>query len=163
MNVRQKVKLYHASTVRVEQPDTQHSRPNLDFGCGFYLTALRSQAESYAERFKRRGKSAILNEYELDQDMPGFELKRFDTYDEEWLDYVATCRKGLTPPQRYDAVEGGVANDKVFNTVDLYFAGIITKQEALGRLCHERPNHQICLLSDALIARHLHFIKAEEI
>ncbi len=38
------MRLYHASTVRVEKPDTQHARPNLDFGCGFYLTALRSHA-----------------------------------------------------------------------------------------------------------------------
>ena len=28
---RKKVKLYHASTIRVEHPDVQHSRPNLDF------------------------------------------------------------------------------------------------------------------------------------
>lgn len=157
------MRLYHASTVRVENPDTQHSRPNLDFGCGFYLTALRSQAESYAERFKRRGKIAILNEYELDDDLSAFEIKRFVAYDEEWLDYVGACRRGLTPAQHYDAVEGGVANDKVFNTVDLYFAGVITKDEALGRLRFEKPNHQICLLSDALIENRLHFVTAEEI
>ena len=157
------MKLYHASTIRVEHPDVQHSRPNLDFGCGFYLTAMRSQAESYAERFKRRGKPAVLNEYEWDEDLSGFNVKRFEAYDEEWLDYVTDCRKGLTPPQHYDAVEGGVANDKVFNTVDLYFAGIITKEEALGRLRYAKPNHQLCILSDALIERHLHFIKAETI
>lgn len=156
------MKLYHASTIRVEHPDVQHSRPNLDFGCGFYLTSMRSQAESYAERFKRRGKSAVLNEYELDDDLSEFNVKRFDSYDEQWLDYVASCRKGW-PVNHYDAVEGGVANDKVFNTVDLYFAGVITKDEALGRLRYAVPNHQICLLSDALIERHLHFIKAEEI
>ena len=155
------MRLYHASTIRVEHPDVQHSRPNLDFGCGFYLTAIRSQAESYAERFKRRGKPAVLNEYEWDEDLSGFIVKRFEAYDEEWLDYVTACRKGLTPPQHYDAVEGGVANDKVFNTVDLYFAGLITKEKALGRLRYAKPNHQLCILSDALIERHLHFIKAE--
>lgn len=157
------MKLYHASSVRVEQPDIRHSRQNLDFGCGFYLTAMRSQAESYAERFKRRGKPAILNEYELDDNLADFKVKRFEAYDEEWLDYVATCRNGLVPVQHYDAVEGGVANDKVFNTVDLYFAGVFSKQEALGRLRFEKPNHQICLLSDALIERHLHFVTAGEI
>lgn len=156
------MKLYHASTIRVEHPDVQHSRPNLDFGCGFYLTAIRSQAERYAERFKRRGKTAVLNEYELDDDLSEFEVKRFESYDEQWLDYVSSCRKGW-PIKHYDAVEGGVANDKVFNTVDLYFAGVITKDEALGRLRYAAPNHQICLLSDALIERHLHFISAEKI
>ncbi len=157
------MKLYHASTIRVEFPDVHHSRPNLDFGCGFYLTAMREQATTYAERFKRRGKTAILNEYELDDNLESFNIKRFSAYDEEWLDYVAECRKGVTSANHYDLVEGGVANDKVFNTVDLYFAGVITKEEALGRLRFTKPNHQICILSGKLIQEHLHFLKSEEI
>lgn len=157
------MKLYHASTVAVEHPDVKHSRSNLDFGRGFYLTAMYNQAVRYAERFTRRGKSAYVSEYELDENMPGFVLKHFEGYDEEWLDYVSICRHGGTPEQQYDAVEGGVANDKVFNTVDLYFAGVITKTEALGRLKYEKPNHQICILNEDMIERHLHFIKAEEV
>lgn len=54
-------------------------------------------------------------------------------------------------------------NDKVFNTIDLYFVGVITKEEALGRLKYEKPNHQICILNGQMIDRHLHFIKAEKI
>ena len=65
--------------------------------------------------------------------------------------------------QSYDAVSGGIANDKVFNTVDLYFAGVITKDEALGRLKFEKPNHQICILNARMIEQHLHFIKAEKV
>ena len=157
------MKLYHASTVVVDHPDVEHSRPNLDFGRGFYLTAMRDQAVRYAERFTRRGKKAFVSEYELDEDMPDFTVKRFEGYDEEWLDYVAVCRHGETPQEQYDAVEGGVANDKVFNTVDLYFAGIISKQEALGRLKYEKPNHQICILNQQMMERHLRFVKAEEV
>ena len=157
------MRLYHASTKAVEHPDVEHSRPNLDFGRGFYLTAMHDQAVRYAERFTRRGKPAFVSEYELDEEIKDFVVKRFEDYDEEWLDYVAVCRHGGTPEQQYDAVEGGVANDKVFNTVDLYFAGVITKSEALGRLRYERPNHQICILNGEMIVRHLHFIKAEEI
>ena len=157
------MKLYHASTEAIVYPDVVHSRPNLDFGRGFYMTAMRSQAVRYAERFTRRGKPAFISEYELDDELPGFAVKRFEGYDEEWLDYVAVCRHGGTPEQHYDAVEGGVANDKVFNTVDLYFAGVITKSEALGRLQYERPNHQMCILSDEMIKRHLHFIKAKRV
>ena len=157
------MRLYHASTTVVKHPDVEHSRPNLDFGRGFYLTVLHEQAVRYAERFTRRGKSAFVNEYELDEDLTDFVVKRFEGYDEEWLDYVAVCRHGGTPVMQYDAVEGGVANDKVFNTVDLYFAGIITKAEALGRLKYEKPNHQICILNGEMIERHLHFVKAESV
>jgi len=76
---------------------------------------------------------------------------------------VALCRKGQKPEPAYDVVSGGVANDKVFNTVDLYFAGVITKDEALGRLKYEKPNHQLCILNGQMLDRHLHFIKADRV
>lgn len=155
--------LYHASTICIEQPDVIHSRNKLDFGRGFYLTSIRSQAVRYAERFTRRGLEAFINEYELDEETPDFNVKTFPYYDEEWLDYVATCRTGQQAGYAFDAVVGGVANDKVFNTVDLYFAGIITKEETLGRLKYEKPNHQICILNKQMLDRHLHFIKAERL
>ena len=155
--------LFHSSSFIVQQPDVCHSRPNLDFGRGFYLTMVREQAARYAERFVLRGKPAYVNEYLLDDNLAGFDIKRFDAYDEEWLEYVSACRRGVEPPHRYDVVEGGVANDKVFNTVDLYFAGVITKQAALGRLRFESPNHQICILNQEILDCHLHFIKADKL
>jgi hypothetical protein len=157
------MRLFHASTVIVEQPDVEHSRDKLDFGKGFYLTIIREQAIRYAERFTRRGKPAYINEYELDDETTEFTIKKFPVYDEEWLDYVSICRKGSLEKNLFDAVEGGIANDKVFNTVDLYFAGVISKGDALGRLKFEVPNHQLCILNGEMIKRHLHFIKAERI
>ena len=62
------MRLYHASTSIIEKPDVLHSRDKLDFGKGFYLTAIRKQAVRYAERFTRRGKEAFINEYELDEE-----------------------------------------------------------------------------------------------
>ena len=144
------MKLYHASTICIETPDVLHSRDKLDFGRGFYLTSLREQA-------------TFINEYELDDETPGFTTKTFESYDEEWLDYVTLCRKGDQDVPKYDAVSGGVANDNVFNTVDLYFAGLISKEEALGRLKYEKPNHQMCILNEEMLNRHLHFIKAERV
>ena len=44
----------------------------------------------------------------------------------------------------YDLVIGGIANDKIFKTIDLYFTGDITKDEALKRLKYEKPNNQYC-------------------
>lgn len=41
------ITLYHASKVIVDKPDVFHSRESLDFGKGFYLTRLKSQAEKY--------------------------------------------------------------------------------------------------------------------
>lgn len=157
------MKLYLASTVVIEKPDVLHSRDKLGFGKGFYLTAIRNQALRYAERFTIRGKDAYVNEYDFDEVTSGYVIKSFPAYDEEWLDYVTVCRRGQQPVEVYDAVSGGVANDKVFNTVDLYFAGVISKEEALGRLRFEKPNHQICILNGEMLDKHLHFIRAERI
>ncbi len=157
------MRLYHASTMIIEKPDVQHSRDKLDFGRGFYLTSIREQAVRYAERFTIRNFEAFISEYELDDDTPGFHIKTFPSYDADWLDYVALCRKGLQKEHIYDAVSGGVANDKVFNTIDLYFAEQISKEEALGRLKYVKPNHQICILNQSMMDRHLHFIQAIKI
>lgn len=56
-----------------------------------------------------------------------------------WLN----CRSGKDATD-YDLVVGGVANDRVFNTVELYFDGLIDKSEAINRLRYEKPNLQIC-------------------
>lgn len=61
--------LFHTSKVIVKSPDIQHSRNHLDFGRGFYLTTLKSQAEKYGERFLRRGEEAFLNVYKLDENL----------------------------------------------------------------------------------------------
>ena len=137
------MKLYHSSTIKVEHPDLDHSRDYLDFGKGFYLTSLREQAVSYAERYLLRGRTAVMNEYEVPENLIELNVKVFETYDEEWLDFILTCRQGKDTTD-YDLDIGGIANDKIFKTIDLYFTGDITKDEALRRLKYEKPNNQYC-------------------
>lgn len=146
------MEVYHASMVRVEHPDVCHSRKFLDFGQGFYVTTLKDQAVKYARRFTRRGKEAWLNIYELNEAFMSspFVVKVFERYDAEWLDFVVACRKGNVMGD-YDIVRGGIANDKVFRTVDLFFAGDITREEALRRLLFELPNDQLCIRSQKLL------------
>ena len=77
------------------------------------------------------------------------ELKvlEFDSYSEELLDFILNCRSGRDTSD-YDLVIGGVANDKVFNTVELFFDGLIDKKEAIKRLRYEKPNLQICFRTE---------------
>ncbi|MDD3253214.1 MAG: DUF3990 domain-containing protein [Lachnospiraceae bacterium] len=63
----------------------------------------------------------------------------------------------------YDVVIGGVANDKVFNTIELFFDGLIQKKEAIKRLRYEKPNLQICIRNQELLEKYCHFIESEEI
>ena len=60
-------------------------------------------------------------------------------------------------------VIGGIANDKVFRTVDLYFAGDISKEECLHRLIFEEPNNQICIRSQQVLIECLTFISSQRL
>ena len=57
-------------------------------------------------------------------------------------------------------VAGGVANDRVFNTIELYYTGLIPKEEALRRLRFEKPNNQLCLINQSLLDSCLFFVEA---
>lgn len=156
------MKVYHTSTMPIEHPDTKHSREGLDFGKGFYVTKLKEQAMRYAERFFRFGKKAFLSSYEYTPS-DGFKIKAFDSYNDEWLDFIISCRKGEDSYLQYDVVVGGVANDKVIRTIDLYVAGMITRAAALERLVYEKPTHQICFISQTAIDSGLHYLGSEEL
>ena len=102
--------LYHGSFVVVEQPDLIHSRPNVDFGKGFYVTPIYTQAEKWCGRFKRRGKDGIVSRYVFDEDSyKDLKVLTFDAYSEKWLDFILNCRRGQDGTD-YDLVIGGVAN-----------------------------------------------------
>ena len=136
----------------VDKPDLTHSRPNVDFGKGFYTTPIYEQAEKWCERFKRRGKDGIIASYEFDETTyEALKVLKFDAYSEEWLDFILNCRRGQDNTD-YDLVIGGVANDKVFNTVELYFDGLIDKKEAISRLRYEKPNLQIAFRTEKALA-----------
>uniref|UniRef100_A0A2I2K934 DUF3990 domain-containing protein n=1 Tax=feces metagenome TaxID=1861841 RepID=A0A2I2K934_9ZZZZ len=124
------MKVYHTSSVIVESPDTMHSRSFLDFGSGFYVTTLEKQAIDYAQRFIIRGHNAYINIYEMCDDLCDLKVLSFDSYNEEWLDFVSECRAGRIQGD-WDIIRGGIANDKVFRTLDLYFSGDIGKEDAL--------------------------------
>lgn len=143
--------LYHGSYVEIPLPDLNFSRGNVDFGKGFYTTPIYSQAEKWCGKFKRRGKDAFVSRYRCDATaFDSLQTLRFDTYSVEWLDFILNCRRGLDT-STYDIVIGGVANDKVFNTVELYFENLISKEEAIKRLRYEKPNLQICFRTQKAI------------
>lgn len=152
--------LYHGSYLEVAEPDLTHSRSNVDFGRGFYVTPLYEQASMWCGKFKRRGKDGIVSRYTFDESRES-ELKtlKFDSYSKNWLDFILICRNGNDTTD-YDLVTGGVANDRVFNTVELFFDGLIDKTEAINRLRYEKPNLQICFRTEKAL-QFLRFERSE--
>ena len=156
--------LYHGSYAAIPQPLAARGRRCLDFGQGFYLTNLRPQAERWAQVVtERKTRNGIprLNVYQFDETLvQGNRWLRFEKYNLAWLDYVVACRRGEDVWQQYDIVEGGVANDNVIDTVEDYTQGIITAEQALGQLRYKPVNHQLCIISQTVIDRCLHFTEA---
>lgn len=153
------MKLYHSSNTSVERPDTIHSRDYLDFGKGFYLTTLHEQAVKYAQRFIRRNQKAWINSYEFIYDPAEWKVLQFEAYDKAWLDFVSKCRAGEDDTD-FDIIIGGIANDRVIQTLDRYFEGELSIEETLGLLIYEKPNNQYCIRSQKMLDECLKHIES---
>ena len=160
------ITVYHGGTEKIEKPVCRYGRPNLDFGQGFYLTDVREQAVQWAVRMAdRRGEPPLLNRYCLDREavLANCRCKVFTAYDADWLEFIISCRQGGDPSKDFDYIEGGVANDRVIDTVNLYVLGLMDLDTALGRLSEHRPNNQICLPSQAVTDQYLTYDGTESI
>jgi len=162
------IKVYHGSTAIIRKPDVRCGRDNLDFGKAFYVTRLKSQAGHWARVvYSRYEENApVVNTYSLDMDailQDGYKMLTFDSYSREWLDFIVASRMGKTPWKTYDIIEGGVANDRVIDTVEGYMAGDFTAEVAIGRLLFHKPNNQIAILSQEIADKYMLFDKAENI
>ena len=149
--------LYHASDVEVRIPEIRRTVYAKDFGYGFYCTANYSQAERWARR--DRNLVPMINHYEYEQ-MPGLKMKKFPVMIDEWLDFIADCRSGRD--HDYDVVEGPMANDTIWNFINDFVNGTISREAfwALARFRH--PTHQVCFHTPAALAC-IKFLKAEAI
>ena len=156
------MKLYHSSDVSVPMPDIIHSRDYLDFGKGFYLTPIHEQAVRYAQRFLRRQRTAWLNTYEFDFNPAEWKNLKFNNYDKDWLSFVANCRAGKDISD-YDIIIGGIANDKVIETLARYFAGELSEHDTLGLLIYEKPNIQYCIRSQRMLDECLKHIESKQL
>ena len=159
--------LYHGSFASVPSPLASVGRRELDFGPGFYVTSIREQAERWAKRVcvVRASGTPMISIYEFDETAipTGVRRLHLEHYDREWLDFITSSRRGEEPWKGYDIIEGGVANDQVIDTVEDYYSGRITAEQAIGQLRFAMPTHQMCISSQAVIDRCLRFVATEAV
>ena len=139
-------------------------RRDLDFGPGFYLTPLREQAERWALRIRtiKNTSHAYLNTYLFHE--PDKCIKKvFSAYDKEWLDFIVASRKGEMPWKGFDIVEGGIANDRVIDAVEAYINGYADVAHTLSKLAYQKPNFQVCILSQDILNANLQYITNEKL
>ena len=129
--------LYHGSNVVVEHIELEKSKPNKDFGKGFYLSDNEEQAMEMAKyKTYTLGGEPMVSRFEFDlSTMQNGELrvKTFEDYSEEWANFVFANREGEDVEQ-YDIVYGPIANDKIGLQIRKLKSGFIDKVEFLEKL-----------------------------
>lgn len=156
------MRVYHGGKEIIELPDVSKGRPGLDLGQGFYVTDMQNQAESWADRMSRiRLEVGIVNVYEFDLQKAKtlFTYKKFNDYDVEWLEYIVANRRGEYEGMKFDIVEGGVANDRVIDTVEAYMSNMMPLEAALKNLSMHRSNNQLCLRNQQVVNEFLRYIE----
>lgn len=110
--------LYHGTNVEFDRIDLTRSKPNKDFGQGFYLSDDINQAQEMAQTKVDQLEigNPIVMSYDVDETkMNSLRLLRFDTYSEEWAKFILLNRNNPNrePAHDYDIVIGSIANDRV--------------------------------------------------
>lgn len=156
--------LFHGTTEIIKHPDVAFSKNYLDFGKGFYLTTFQRQAEKWALRKSlRKQTKAVVNNFELSEDLSQYRILTFEKENEKWLDFVCACRQGELIYKDYDIIIGAVANDDVFKTVDMYFRGLWDKEKALNELRYYKMSNQICIVNQDVIEKELKYLDSYEV
>lgn len=152
--------LYHGSNVKIEDIDLSRCNPNKDFGKGFYLTSVCSQAEDMAKRRVRmsgQGEPTI-TAFEFDEkwlNSESLKVKIFPKVSIEWATFVLANRdierKGFT--HDYDIVIGPVADDTVAFQLRRYLLGVISLENLVKELEYKDINNQYYFGSKSAIEK----------
>ena len=148
----------------VKEPSVSFSKPNLDFGAGFYVTTVKEQAERWAQRKAMINNQPVgyLNVYNM-ANYNGRDVKDFGDDLDEWLEFICKCRSGEDIYAQYAIIKGKVADDKVYNVVEMYKNHVRSKKETLEALRINKLYSQICLTDQAVINSILKFKDAFEV
>ena len=129
--------IYHGSSQIIEMPEIRLAKYNKDFYFGFYCTVIKKQAERWAARF---GETGYISLYEY---IPSGNLRylTFENMTEEWLDFIVACRSGQA--HDYDIVEGPMADDTIYNYIQGFIEGKVSRAAFWELAKFKFPTHQI--------------------
>lgn len=138
--------LYHGSNVVVQKPKVLTNGHYKDFGYGFYCTNLEKQAVKWA-LVKRKKHIVNIYDYEENTDL---KICRFNKMMEEWLDFVVNCRKGIE--HDFDIVEGPMADDTIWDYIEDFTRGDISREAFWALVKFKYPTRQIVFCTQEAIS-----------
>ena len=136
------ITIFHGSNIKIETPEILVRGYYKDFGYGFYCTSLEKQAKRWA--LTRKG-GHIVSVYQYKEDKE-LSILSFPEMSDEWLDFVVACRRGLQ--HQYDIVEGPMADDQVWDYVEDFMNGNISREAFWALVKFRYPTHQIVFCTD---------------
>ena len=98
--------------------------------------------EKQAKRWAmtKKGES-VVNSYEYVSN-DKLNLLKFEKMTEEWLNFIVNCRNGIK--HNYNIVKGHMADDQIWNFIEGFSEGRISREAFWELVKFNYPTHQIC-------------------
>lgn len=155
------ITLYHGSNVPIHEIDLSKGIKDKDFGQGFYLTDIFSQAENMAKRRTRivGSGSPTITSFSFDDSLlfsDDLKVKLFpDQPNVEWARFVDANRHasetGFT--HTYDIVVGPVVDDRVAFQLERFHEQMIDDETLARELTFKELNRQYYFGTEKAIAK----------
>ena len=139
------MQIYYGSNVIVNQPKIITDGFYKDFGYVFYCTNFEKQAKRWALTKKNKH---VVNVYSYTENK-NLNCLIFKEMSDEWLDFVVSSRQGIR--HEYDIVEGPMADDTIWNYVDDFARGLISRTAFWELVKFKYPTHQIVFCTEAAL------------
>ncbi len=139
------MQIYYGSNVIVNKPKIITDGFYKDFGYGFYCTNFEKQAKRWALTKKNKH---VVNVYSYTENK-NLNCLIFKEMSDEWLDFVVSSRQGER--HEYDIVEGPMADDTIWNYVDDFARGLISRTAFWELVKFKYPTHQIVFCTEAAL------------
>lgn len=136
---------YQGDNKVLDEPKIYLDGSYKDFGYGFYCTNFEKQAKRWALTKKNKH---VVNVYSYAEN-ENLNCLIFKEMSDEWLDFVVSSRQGIK--HEYDIVEGPMADDTIWNYVDDFARGLISKTAFWELVKFKYPTHQIVFCTEAAL------------
>ena len=136
---------YQGDNKVLDEPKIYLDGSYKDFGYGFYCTNFEKQAKRWALTKRNRH---VVNVYSYTENK-NLNCLIFKEMSDEWLDFVVSSRQGIR--HEYDIVEGPMADDTIWNYVDDFARGLISRTAFWELVKFKYPTHQIVFCTEAAL------------
>ncbi len=149
------MRLFHGSNTEIRTIDFSKCKPYKDFGQGFYLTALKDQADKMAKRVTRiYGGFPCITEFEFDESVwkdAALSCRLFTAPNIEWAMFVIHNRSrsytDLANTEcnldcKYDLVAGPVVNDDLALLFRQFEGGLIDADALIHEMKYKKLTNQ---------------------